>query len=251
MPNSPNIYDSAPADGQYSNRLKDQPLAQRPRERLLQHGAAALSPAELIAILLRTGVRKASAVDLGRQLLQKYGSLGAVAQASVDDLSSIRGIGPAKAVTLVAAFALAAHLARELQHESPVLESPDTVVQMLGAQSRLLDVETLQVLLLNTRHRLIRIEQICQGTLDTIIIHPREVFKPALTASAAAIILVHNHPSGDPTPSRADIAVTRELASAGKVLKIELLDHIILGRATPERSKPYCSLRESGDFDAA
>jgi DNA repair protein RadC len=180
-----------------SGRLKDQPAGERPRERLVERGAQALSSAELIAILVRTGLRGMNALDIGKQLVCKFGSVGAMARASVDDLQSVRGIGRDKAVTLVAAFTLASKMAEELQRESPVLETPEAIVGLLREQNRLKEVETFQILLLNTRHRLIRVEQVSQGTLDTILVHPREVFKSAISARAAALILVHNHPSGD------------------------------------------------------
>jgi len=166
----------------------------------------------------------------------------------VDDLRQVKGIGCDKAVTLVAAFALAHKMARELQIESPVLDSPENVVRLLRAQNLVKDVETLQVLLLNTRRRLIRVEEISDGTLDTLLVHAREVFRAAISANASAIVLAHNHPSGDPTPSEADIKVTRDLIRAGQLLKIEVLDHVILGRATAERAKDYSSLRELGYF---
>jgi DNA repair protein RadC len=233
-----------------SQRLKDQPASERPRERLVEHGADALSHAELIAILLRTGITGANAVTIGMQLVQKYGSLVALAQASVDDLQSVKGIGRDKAVTLVAAFTLARKMAKELSRESPVLDNPDAIVRVMREENRLKEVETFQALLLNTRRRLIRFHEISQGTLDTILVHPREVFRAAIAANAAAIALVHNHPSGDPAPSEADIKVTRDLIRAGQLLKIEVLDHVIIGRATPERPKDYVSLRELGYFHA-
>ncbi|HTX20602.1 MAG TPA: DNA repair protein RadC [Candidatus Aquilonibacter sp.] len=228
--------------------LKDQPASERPRERLAALGADALSHAELIAILLRTGLKGANAVEVGRQLLQKFGTLNLLAQASISDLQKVRGIGRDKAVTLVAAFALARKMAAELQFESPVLDNPENVVRLLREQNLLKRTETLQVLLLNTRHRLIRVDEITDGTIDTLLVHPREVFKSAIAANAAAIVLAHNHPSGDPSPSEADIKVTRDLIRAGQLLKIEVLDHVIIGRATPERAKDYASLRESGHF---
>ena len=200
-----------------SSRLKDQPAGERPRERLIERGAQALSPAELIAILVRTGLQGVNAVEIGKQLVCKFGSLGAMARASVDDLRSVRGIGRDKAVTLVAAFTLASKIAEELQRESPVLDNPEAVAGLLREQNRLKMVETFQILLLNTRRRLIRVEEVSQGTLDTILVHPREVFKSAIAARAAALVLVHNHPSGDPTPSEADIKVTRDLIRAGQL----------------------------------
>jgi DNA repair protein RadC len=166
----------------------------------------------------------------------------------VDDLRKVRGIGRDKAVTLVAAFALAHKMARELQEESPVLDSPEKIVELLRAKNLGNKVETLQILMVNTRRRLIRVEEISDGTIDTLLVHPREVFKQAIAANAAAIILAHNHPSGDPSPSEADIKVTRDLIRAGQLLKIDVLDHIILGHATPERAKDYSSLRDLGYF---
>jgi DNA repair protein RadC len=199
--------------------------------------------------LLRTGLKGANAVEIGRQLLQKFGTLQSLAQTSVDDLRSVKGIGRDKAVTLVAAFALGRAMAKDLQRESPVLDNPEAIVQLLREQNLVKNVETFQVLLLNTRRRLIRVvNEISDGTLDTILVHPREVFRSAIAANAAAIVLVHNHPSGDPTPSEADIKVTRDLIRAGQLLKIEVLDHVIIGRATPERPKDYASLRELGYF---
>ena len=229
-------------------RIKDQPASERPRERLAAHGASALSNAELIAILLRTGLKGTNAVEVGRQLLARFGSLQSLALASVDDLCKVKGIGRDKAVTLVAAFALAQKMAKELQEESPLLDNPENVVRLLRANNLAMDVETLQVLLLNTRRRLIRVVEISNGTVDTLLVHAREVFRAAISANASAIVLAHNHPSGDPTPSDADIKVTRDLIRAGHLLKIDVLDHIILGRATVERTKDYSSLKELGYF---
>ncbi|HEY4984486.1 MAG TPA: DNA repair protein RadC [Verrucomicrobiae bacterium] len=235
----------------YSMRLKDQPASERPRERLAAKGPEALSDAELIAILLRTGLKGVNVVEVGRQLLHRYaGSLQALARASVDDLCKVKGIGRDKAVTLIAAFTLARKMAEELQRESPVLDNPEAVVALLKGQNLIKTVETLQVLLLNTRRRLIRVEEITDGTIDTLLVHPREVFKAAIAANAAAVVLAHNHPSGDPTPSEADIKVTRDLIRAGQLLKIDVLDHVIIGRATAERAKDYTSLRELGYFYA-
>jgi len=229
-------------------RIKDQPAGERPRERLAAQGADALSNAELIAILLRTGLKGMNAVEVGKHLLLKFGSLQLLALASVDDLRTVKGIGRDKAVTLVAAFSLAHKMAKELQEESPLLDNPENVVRLLRAKNLVKDVETLQVLLLNTRRRLIRVAEVSHGTIDTLLVHAREVFKHAISANASAIVLAHNHPSGDPTPSEADIKVTRDLIRAGQLLKIDVLDHVILGRATPERAKDYASLRELGYF---
>jgi DNA repair protein RadC len=231
-----------------SSRIKDQPTSERPRERLALLGAKALSPAELVAIILRTGVQGTNAVEIGKQLIQKFGSLQILARSSLADLQQIKGVGRDKAVTLTAAFALAQKMADELMADSPILDTPENVVRVMRGQNLLREVEQFQVLLLNTRKRLIKEEKISDGTLDTVLVHPREVFKAAIAANASAIVLVHNHPSGDPTPSEADIKVTRDLIRAGQVLKIEVLDHVIIGRATQDRVKDYASLRELGYF---
>lgn len=233
-----------------SLRLKDQPASERPRERLAARGPDALTHAELIAILLRTGLKGVNAVQVGQSLVQRYGSLNALALASVDELRQVNGIGRDKAVTLVAAFALARRMEQERREESPVLDNPDTVVKFIRESNRLKNVESFQVLLLNTRKRLIRTEDISNGTLDTLLVHPREVFRAAIAANAAAVILVHNHPSGDPSPSEADIKVTRDLIRAGHLLKIEVVDHVVIGRAATGRTKDYASLREQGHFYA-
>jgi DNA repair protein RadC len=227
-------------------RIKDQPASERPRERLAALGADALSHAELIAILLRTGLKGTNAVEVARQLINKYQTLQALARASLADLQRIKGIGRDKAVTLAAAFALARKMARELQTESPVLDNPENVVQLLRDQNLVKNVETLQVLLLNTRYKLIRVEDISDGTRDTLLVDPGAVFKRAIEAGASAVVLVHNHPSGDPSPSDQDIKTTRDLIRAGKLLKIEVLDHVIIGRPTAARPKDYTSLRELG-----
>jgi DNA repair protein RadC len=232
-------------------RLKDQPESERPRERLAAKGADALSDSELIGILLRTGLQGANAVEVGRQLLLKFGSLQSLARASLKDIQTVKGIGPDKAVTLVAAFTLARKMAEELGREAPLLDTPETVAALVREHTRASGVETFRVVLLNTRRRLIELVKLSDGTLDTLLVHARDVFKPAIAANAAAIVLVHNHPSGDPSPSEADIKVTRDLIRAGQLLKIEVLDHVIMGRATAERPKDYVSLRELGYFAGA
>jgi DNA repair protein RadC len=229
-------------------RIKDLPAQERPRERLLLNGAETLKTSELLAILLRTGSKGVSAVDLGERLVRQFGTLDKLARAPLAELQKVKGIGRDKAIALKSAFTLAQRMAQEIRHDSPVLDNPENVAAMLREDVRMQDVETFQILLLNTRRRLIRIEKISQGTLDTILVHPREVFKLAITANAASVVLVHNHPSGDPTPSEADIRVTRDLIRAGQLLKIEVIDHIILGARSNERAKDYVSLREMGYF---
>lgn len=229
-------------------RIHDLPSQERPRERLVAHGADALKDSEHIAILLRTGMKGLSAIHVAEQLLKKFGTLDNLARASLDELRKVPGVGRDKAIALKSAFTLAQRMAQQLRADSPTLDTPERVADLLREEYRLYEVENFQVLLLNTRRKLIRIEKISQGTLDTILVHPREVFKSAITAGAAAVILAHNHPSGDPSPSESDIKVTRDLIRAGQLLKIDVLDHIILGTKTKERSRDFVSLRELGYF---
>ena len=229
--------------------IRELPESERPRERLAAHGPDSLKPSDLIAILLRTGTKGVSAMQVASELVGKYATLDNLSRATVPDLCRVKGIGRDKAVTLVAAFTLARRMAQESRQELPLLDTPEAVAILMREDARSRNVETFQVLLLNTRRRLIgEPVKISDGTLDTILVHPREVFKPAISANAAAIVLSHNHPSGDPTPSEADIKVTRDLIRAGQLLKIEVLDHVILGRKTSEREKDYVSLRELGYF---
>lgn len=228
--------------------IKELPYSERPRERLIEKGADALKHSELIAILLRTGTKGASAIQVAEQVLQKFDSLDSLSRATIAQLRQVKGVGRDKAVALKSAFTLARRMAEEIRMESPMLDTPERVADLLREKNRAYDVENFQVIVLNTRRKLIRVDTISQGTLDTILVHPREVFKPAIAANAAAIILVHNHPSGDPTPSEADIKVTRDLIRAGQLLKIDVLDHVILGRATQDRPRDYVSLRELGYF---
>ena len=227
-------------------RIKDLPTNTRPRERLLSSGAESLSDADLLAIIIRTGTKGNSAVKLANELLIRFKSLAALAQADLSLLRQTKGIGNDKAVTLKSAFTLAKRMARELRSETPMIDAPEKIADLLRMELRDHSVETCFILLLNSRHRLIRLEQISCGTLDTLLIHPREVFRLAITHQAAAIAIVHNHPSGDPFPSQADIRVTGDLVRAGKLLKIEVIDHVILGSASRENQKDYCSLRELG-----
>lgn len=231
-----------------THRIKDIPAHERPRERLAEKGAAALRDAELVAILLRTGLQGRSAIEVAQDLLTQFGTFNRLAGASLKQLQSIKGIGRDKAITLQAAFALAQRMVGEFRRDSPTLDTPERIADLLREDARHYSVESFQVVLLNTRRRLIGIERISQGTLDTILVHPREVFRPAIAANASAIVLVHNHPSGDPTPSEADIRVTRDLIRAGQLLKIDVIDHVILGHKTREDGRDYASLRELGYF---
>lgn len=220
------------------------PEDQRPRERLTRHGASALSDSELIAVLLRTGIQGANAVDVAQQLLAKHGSIAALSRCSVKQLATIKGVGPAKALHLVAAFGLGNRLAGEVLKRSKI-DSPDLVYDLVAAEMRALHRESLRVILLDTKYMLMAIEEVSLGTINESLAHPREIFRPAILHAAFAVIVVHNHPSGDPAPSEADHRLTRRLAEAARLLQIELADHIVIG-SPGEGRLPYTSFREMG-----
>jgi DNA repair protein RadC len=225
-------------------KIREMPQDERPREKLAKHGASALTDPELIAILLRTGVVGKNAVEVGRELLEKYGSLTGLSRCTVDELSKIRGVGPTKAQQLVAAFKLGQRMACETLSDRK-LDSPELIHELLGAEMRMLRKESLRAVLLDTRYRLIRTEEISIGSVNESIAHPRDVFRPALISSAYAVIVVHNHPSGDASPSQTDHNLTRRLAEAAELLQIKLLDHIIIGAPT-DRGPGYFSFKEAG-----
>jgi DNA repair protein RadC len=227
-----------------SPTIQELPEEERPREKLANRGAGALSDSELIAIILRTGLVGANAVDVARQLLAEFKSLGGLARCSVAELSRIKGVGPAKAVQLAAAFGLASRLARETLQRVP-LDTPASIHDLVAPEMRTLHRESLRVVLLDTRLCLLRVEEISLGTVNESLAHPREVFRPAFIYSAFAIILVHNHPSGDPSPSEADRRLTRRLSEVATLLQIRLYDHIIIGNGDNGR-QPWFSFREVG-----
>jgi DNA repair protein RadC len=214
-----------------------------PRERLQTRGADALSSAELIALLLRTGTRGSDALDVARALLARTGGLDRLESAPACDLAAVMGVGAAKAASLIAAFELGRRCAASHLPEGAALRSPEDVFRHFGARLRRLAQERFVVVYLDGRHRVLGEEMVSQGTLTASLVHPREVFRPALRASAAAVILVHNHPSGDPTPSAEDRAVTERLARAGEILGVRVLDHVVVAE------RGYVSLREDGALD--
>jgi DNA repair protein RadC len=182
-------------------------------------------------------------------VMERYPRLSDLARAGEQELTTIPGIDTVKAAAINSAFALAAKLTQEIGLENPVMDTPEKIAGLLREEFRLQRTETFHIVLLNTRRGLIQSQRISQGTLDTLLVHPREVFIPAIRANASAIILAHNHPSGDPSPSTADISITHDLIRAGQLLKIQVLDHVILGSRTTERTCDYCSLREAGYFN--
>jgi DNA repair protein RadC len=225
-------------------KIRELPEEDRPREKLLKHGADGLTNRELIAILLRTGVPGKNAVEVGGEILEKYKTLSDLSRISARELENIRGVGLAKAVQLAAAFKLADRMSKEKLFREKI-DSPELVNDFFGAEMRALQKESLRVILLDTRYRLIDTQQISLGSVNESIAHPREVFRPALLASAYAIIVVHNHPSGDPAPSSTDHSLTRRLAEAADLLQIRLLDHVIIGSPADGRA-PYFSFKEAG-----
>src|SRR5438552_1785976 len=225
-------------------KIREMPQEERPREKLAAHGASTLTNPELIAILLRTGVVGTNAIEVARELLETYGSLTGLSRCNVDELAKIRGVGFAKAVQLVAAFGLGQRLARETLSKQKI-DSPELVNELIGPEMRRLRKESLRVILLDTRYHLIRVEEVSMGSVNESIAHPRDVFRPALVASAYAVIVVHNHPSGDASPSQTDHSLTRRLAEAAELLQIKLLDHIVIG-APSEGNPGYFSFKEAG-----
>lgn len=225
-------------------KIRELPEEDRPREKLLARGADALTNRELIAILLRTGRQGKNALEIGDEILKEHKTLNRLSQISVRELKKISGVKTAKAVQLAAAFKLADRMAKEKIARQKI-DAPEMVNEYLGAEMRALQKESLRVLLLDTRYRLIDMEEVSLGSVNESIAHPREVFRPALRQAAYAIIVVHNHPSGDPTPSSTDHSLTRRLAEAAELLQIKLLDHVIIGSPADGRA-PYFSFKEAG-----
>jgi DNA repair protein RadC len=213
---------------------------ERPRERLLAHGPAPLANAELLALVLRTGARGRDAGQLAQQLLAD--GLEALAHAAPGELAAVAGIGPAKAASVLAALELGRRLAARPLQRGERIGSPEDVHRHFHARLRDAKAEEFHIVLLDARHRLLRSVLASQGTLTASLVHPREVFRPALREAAAALVLVHNHPSGDPTPSPEDREITRRLARAGALLGVPVLDHVIVA------DRGYASLREQGDL---
>lgn len=213
-----------------SYRIRDLPARERPRERLYAAGAHAVSTRELLAILIGSGMATRSAVEVAGTLLQAAeGSLRRLATLSLADIQKVPGVGPAVASRVVAALELGRRMARETSAERPRIQGPADVYELCAPALRDLKQEEFRVLLLNTQHAVIRELIVTRGTLDASVVHPREVFRAAISESAAAVILIHNHPSGDPSPSREDRDVTDQLAAAGRLIGIPVLDHVVVG----------------------
>jgi DNA repair protein RadC len=212
--------------------MRDVPMEERPRERMLRAGANALSNAELLAILLRTGTINESAVALAQRLLIEAGGLRRLVDMNTEQLTALKGIGYAKALQVQAGIELGKRLVRTAQPETVTIRSPHDVSQLMMEELRYLQKEHFVCLFLNTKNHVIGQETLSIGSLNASIVHPREVFLAAIKRSSASIICVHNHPSGDPTPSPEDIDITRRLVEAGSVIGIDVLDHVIIGDLT-------------------
>lgn len=221
------------------------PVELRPRERLLDLGGQALSTQELLALLLGSGIPTLGVSELARLLLVRAGGLRRLAQRSIAELCGMRGIGPAQSTRLAAAFEIARRLSAEPVARGLPIRGGHDVHRLLSPRLRDLRKEVFLALLLDGRNRLLREERISEGSLTSAIVHPREVFAPAIRESAGAIVVVHNHPSGDPTPSREDLEITARLAQVGRLVGINLLDHVILG------DPGYLSLRERGYLESS
>lgn len=237
-------------------RVCDMPVRLRPREAADRQGIENVSDAVLLAILLRTGSRGVNVMDLAEMMLMKYGSLTALSRVSVGEMTSdrsLKGLGRVKAQIVKAALDLARRMADETRDErGGFVRTPEDVAGVMRELARGLDHERFWVLNLDTRNRLkAHPHEVSKGILDSSLVHPREVFKPAIQGGCAAVVLVHNHPSGDSTPSAEDVRMTRQLVQAGQVIGIKVLDHVILGRRTHEQARDFLSLRESGavEFD--
>jgi DNA repair protein RadC len=210
-------------------RITDLDQADRPRERLASIGAAALSNAELIAILLGSGIRGQNAVQLGQSLLIDLGGMANLPKTSYKELCQRRGIGKAKAAQLIAAIEIGRRISVSRPEDRPRIQSPDDAANLFVYEMGSLEQEHLRVLLLNTRNECIDTVEVYRGSLNSSLIRVGEIFREAIKQNAAALIVAHNHPSGDPTPSPEDVAVTRAMVEAGKLVDIEVLDHLIIG----------------------
>ncbi len=219
-------------------RIADLPAKDRPRERLAKLGAQALSSAELIAILLRVGVPGESAVQMGQRLLQDFGGLSGLHRAAFDELCAQHGIASAKAAQIKAAIELGRRLMLETSEERPTINSPADAAALVQYEMGALEKEEMRVILLNTRNSVMDIVTVAHGSLNSAQMRVGEIFTPAIRRNAAALIAVHNHPSGDPKPSPDDVAITRAMIEAGKLLDVEVLDHLVIGLGR------YISLKE-------
>jgi DNA repair protein RadC len=220
--------------------MRDLPASEQPRERLRTLGPTALSDAELLAILLRTGIPGRTVLDLARELLLRFEGLHGLLRASFGEICQERGLGQAKTAQIKAALEIGRRLLMSSPDERPQVRSPEDVAGLLMIEMGHLDQEQLRALLLNTRHQVVRQVVVYQGNVNTSLVRVGELFREAVRENCAAVIIAHNHPSGDPTPSPEDVAVTQEIVEAGRLLDVEVLDHLVIGQGR------YVSMRERG-----
>lgn len=230
------------AEIKYNVTISDLPESERPREKMYKMGPKALSNAELLAIILRTGIKNQSALNLAYKILSKHNGLRFLVNTTVEELSQIDGIGLAKATQLMAAAELGRRISQYKTDDEIYIRCPKDAAELLMEDMRYLNKEHMKVILLNIKCKVISVEEISVGSLSSSLAHPREIFIPAVKKSSAAIIMVHNHPSGDPHPSKDDVDLTKRIYEAGKILGIELYDHIIIGNGN------YVSLKEKNLF---
>jgi len=223
-------------------RITDLPVEERPRERLARLGAQALSTAELLAILLRVGVSGENAVQVGQRLLSEFKSLAGLHRAPFEELCNQHGIGEAKAAQIKAAIELGRRMSQESPDVRPTITSPADAAALVAYEMSALEQEHLRVILLDTRNQVLDIVELYIGSVNSSQVHVGELFKPAIRHNATALIVVHNHPSGDPTPSPDDVTVTRAIVQAGKLLDVDVLDHMIIGQGQAN----WVSLKERG-----
>ncbi len=220
--------------------VHDLPIPERPRERLKKFGPEALSAQELLALVIGRGVSKKSVMTIAQELMVKFGNIKAISEATLEELSQIKGIGFAKAVQIKACFELGKRQNLEPELKDFDIKNPESVVQAIRTSIKDKAKEHFKLILLNTRNKIIGISTVSIGTLNSNLVHPREVFKEAISHSAASVVFAHNHPSGDSEPSEDDLTITKRLREAGKIFGIEVIDHIIISK------NGYFSFKEKG-----
>ena len=232
---------NADVNGRYQPMIRDLPQGERPRERLKQHGAKHLSNTELIAILLRTGIQGENVLSLSSRVLARLEGLSGLGRSTYTELCSQRGLSEAKACQLLAAVELGRRFVSLAPEERVVINSPQDVANLLMAEMATLEQEHLKTLLLNTKNEVLGIQEIYVGNVNSSVVRPSEVFRPAVRENATSMIIVHNHPSGDPTPSAEDVSITKALVEAGELMGVEVLDHLVIGSGNR-----FISLNEKG-----
>jgi len=226
-------------------KIPDLPKNERPRERLARLGASSISDAELLAIFLRVGVKGTSAIELGRQLLKKHGSLTELGGMSVKELSKEHGLGPAKAAQLLAAFELGARCANEKMRRAP-MNSAEAIYEVVAPRLAHERQEHVLVILLDVKLRGVRTIELSKGSVDAVLCEPRDVMHHIILNHCPAFVLVHNHPSGDPSPSRADFKMTRRISEAAEIMGVRFVDHLIVGRPCDDQPSPFYSFASEG-----